>query len=167
MRLRSLIFGSLALTAISLGPVSAWSVQPTDVPAGQPADEAALQKSLPQVRDAIWSKLVKSKLSYDEENGTYGIKLTPEIKALGGKSLTLRGFILPMDGSDRTRHFLLSRNTPVCMYCPPGQPNEIVEVYSSRAIAWTEKIVAVTGKLDLVNDTERAIFFKMENAEVK
>lgn len=53
------------------------------------------------------------------------------------------------------------------MYCTPGQPNEVVDVRIKRAIAWTENIVAVTGKLKLMNDGEKALFFKIENAEVK
>jgi hypothetical protein len=157
----SKLFASvLGATLIS---VSAWAIQPTS----QPVDEITVQRTLPQVNDALWTKLINCKLDYNEENGVYSIKLTPEVKALDGRTVTLRGFVLPMDGSDRTKHFLISRNTPVCMYCPPGQPNEVVEVYSSRAITWTSKVVAVTGKLNLVNDQEQAIFFKIEGAEVK
>jgi hypothetical protein len=158
----SLIAGILAASLLSLA-APAGAIQPT----GQPLDEAAAQKALPQANDPLWVKFVRCTLSYDEDTGIYRIRMTPEVKALNGKTVTMRGFVMPMDGSDRTRHFLLSRNTPVCMYCPPGQPNEVVEVRSSRTIAWTDKVVSVTGKLNLVNDEERAIFFKMENAEVK
>jgi hypothetical protein len=134
---------------------------------GQPPNEAAMQSRLPQAHDELWRKFVHCKLGYNEETGVYSIHLTREVKALDGKTVTLRGFVLPMDGSDRTKHFLLSRNTPVCMYCPPGQPNEVVEVEASKAIDWTDNMVAVTGKLRLVNDQERAVFFKMENAQAK
>ncbi len=151
------------LVAFSLGTTPAWSVQPT----AQPIDELAAQKVLPRVNDPLWSKFVKCPLSFDEKNETYMIRMTPEVKALDGKTITVRGFVLPMDGSDRTKHFLLSRNTPVCLYCPPGQPNEVIEVRSPRAFAWTQKVVTVTGKLSLINDQEKALFFKIENAEVK
>lgn len=157
-----LIAGVLAACVLSVA-VPAAAVQPTS----QPPDEAAAQKALPQANDPLWVKFAKCTLSYNEDTGIYRIRMTPEVRALNGKTVTIRGFVMPMDGSDRTRHFLLTRNTPVCMYCPPGQPNEVVEVRSSRTIAWTDKIVSVTGKLNLVNDEERAIFFKMENVEVK
>jgi hypothetical protein len=134
---------------------------------GQPPDEAAAQSRLPQARDELWRKFVNCRLGYNEDTGVYSIKLTPEVKALNGKTITIRGFVLPMDGSDLTKHFLLSRNTPVCMYCPPGAPNEVVEVDASKAVRWTDKMVAVTGKLHLVNDQERAVFFKMENARAQ
>ncbi|MCW5737763.1 MAG: DUF3299 domain-containing protein [Enhydrobacter sp.] len=158
----SLIASVLAASLLSAA-LPAGAVQPT----GQPPEERLQQQALPQADDPLWAKFVKCKLSYDEETGVYSIQMTREVKALHGKTITMRGFVLPMDGSDRTQHFLLTRNTPVCMYCPPGGPNEVVEVRSSRPIAWTDKIVSITGKLNLVNDQERAIFFKVENAEVK
>jgi len=156
-----------ALLVLAATPALSFDIQKGSVPTGQPPDESALQKRLPQVRDELWSKFVRCKLDYDEEKGTYSIRLTPEVKALDGKTITVRGFILPMDGSDRTQHFLISRNTPVCLYCPPGAPNEVVEVQTLRTVPWTDKIVSVTGKLRLINDEEKALFFRMENAQVK
>jgi uncharacterized protein len=153
----------------ALAATPAWALDPKGgtVPTAQPPDELAAQRILPKVHDELWTKLIKCGVDYDNDKGTYSIHLTPEVKALDGKTITLRGFVLPMDGSDRTQHFLISRNTPVCLYCPPGQPNEVVEVEAARAIPWTNKIVSVTGKLHLINDEEKALFFKIEKAEAK
>ena len=152
-----------------LAATPGWALDPTKGPAPslRPTEELAAQKLLPKVHDELWSKLVKCAVDYDEKNGTYGIRLTPEVKALDGQTVTLRGFILPMDGSDRTQHFLLSRNTPVCLYCPPGEPNEVVEVQSTRPVVWNNRIVSITGTFRLISDEEKALFFKMENAEAK
>ncbi|MEA2814511.1 MAG: uncharacterized protein QOI93_2208 [Rhodospirillaceae bacterium] len=160
-RIIAMLAAPLLVLAVSLLPAQAG--QPTS----QPADEAAAQKWLPKVRDTLWSKLIKCEVSYDDKSDVYSIRVTPEVKALDGQTVTVRGFILPMDGSDRTKHFLVSRNTPVCMFCPPGQPNEVVEVRSTQAIEWTDKITTVTGKLSLINDGEKALFFKIENAQVE
>ncbi|WP_422003284.1 DUF3299 domain-containing protein [Reyranella sp.] len=158
-----LIAGALAALVAVASP--AWSLDPKA--AGQPADELAAQKMLPKVRDALWTQLAKCGVDYDEKKGTYGIRLTPEVRALAGKTLTVRGFVLPMDGSDQTKHFLITRNTPVCLYCPPGGPNEVVEVHARHALAWSDKIVSVTGTFSLIDDREKALFFRMENAEAK
>src|ERR1051325_9006155 len=93
----------------------AWSLDPKQgmAPTTRPPNELAAQKLLPKVHDEVWSKLTKCAVDYDDRKGTYSIRLTPEVKALDGKAITLRGFVLPMDGSDHTRHFLISRNTPV------------------------------------------------------
>jgi hypothetical protein len=155
------------LLVLATQPATALDPKLTTPLNSQPANEIASQKLLPQVRDELWAKLVKCKLDYNEDKGTYSIHVTPEVKALDGKTITVKGFVLPMDGSDRTQHFLISRNTPVCMYCPPGQPNEVVEVQAKRPIAWTNKVVAITGKLSLINDGEQALFFRIEDGEVK
>jgi hypothetical protein len=163
-----LVASSLAsLVALVASP--AWSLDPRSGPAPttQPPDELAAQRLLPKVHDTLWSELVKCPVGYNNKDGTYSIRITPEVKALDGKRITVRGFVLPMDGSDHTSHFLITRNTPVCMYCPPGEPNEVVEVRARHAIVWTNKIVSVTGKLSLINDAEKALFFKIENAEAK
>ena len=159
-----LVAGALSALLAVISP--AWSLDPAAA-ATQPAGELAAQKMLPKVRDALWTRLAQCAVHYDDKKGTYSIELTPEVKALDGKTITVRGFVLPMDGSDHTRHFLITRNTPVCLYCPPGGPNEVVEVRTNHALAWSDKIVTVTGKLSLINDEEKALFFRMENAEAK
>ena len=133
----------------------------------QPADERAEQNTLPKASDPLWLKLVKSKVSYNEKSGLYSIAVTPEVKALDGQNVTVSGFVLPMDGSDHTKHFLVTRNTPVCLFCPPGEPNEVIEVVSPRAIVWTDKLVSVTGQMKLINNGENALFFKIAANEVK
>jgi len=132
----------------------------------QPADEAAAQKWLPKAHDPLWTKLAACKVSYNRK-GLYSIDVTPEVKALNGQDVSVRGFILPMDGSDRTKHFLITRNTPVCMFCPPGEPNEVIEVFSDKAIPWNEQLKTVSGRLRLIDDKEQALFFRIEAKAVK
>lgn len=171
MKLKLIVHCLPALIALVATPALSFDIDKVSGPLrssiGQPPMESELQSRLPQIRDELWRKLVNCKLDYDEESGIYSIRFTPEVKSLDKKSVTIRGFVLPMDGSDQTKHFLLTRNTPVCMYCPPGQPNEVIEVEASKAIQWTDKAITVTGKFRVVNDQERAVFFKMENAQAK
>ncbi|HEY0265209.1 MAG TPA: DUF3299 domain-containing protein, partial [Rhizomicrobium sp.] len=100
-------------------------------------------------------------------SGLYSIAVTPEVKALAGTPVTVNGFVLPLDGSDHTRHFLLTRNTPVCMFCPPGEPNEVVEITAPKPIPWTDKIVTVTGPLALINNGEKGMFFQIAATQVR
>jgi uncharacterized protein len=130
-------------------------------PIGQPADERAAQAVLPKSQSPVWQKFLQSKVSYNKRTGLYSIAVTPDVKALAGRSITVNGFVMPLDGSDHTSHFLLTRNTPVCMFCPPGEPNEVVEVSAPHPILWTDKIVTVTGPLSLINNGEKGMFFKI------
>jgi hypothetical protein len=133
----------------------------------QPSDERAAQNGLPRSQDPLWATLAKSKVVFNDETGLFSITQPPDVEALDGKTVTLKGFVLPMDGSDQTKHFLVTKNTPVCLFCPPGAPNEIVEVISPRAIEWTDNQVSVTGTMRLINDGEKALFFKIEAVTVK
>ncbi len=131
------------------------------VPGGQPAEERAAQDRLPQSHDVLWSKFVKCRVGYNNKTGMYSISVTPEVKAMAGQSVTASGWVLPLDGSDHTQHFLLTRRTPVCMFCPPGEPNEVAEVVTLRPVTWTDKLVTVTGLLSLVDNGEKGMFFKI------
>ena len=139
----------------------------TKADTAQPADERAFQNGLPKSADPLWQTLMKSKVHYNQKTGVYSITVTPEITALNGQTVAVSGFVLPMDGSDHTKHFLVTRNTPVCMFCPPGEPNEVVEVISPRAIEWTDKQVTVKGQMSLINNGEKALFFKIAATQVK
>lgn len=136
-------------------------------PLGQPVDERAAQNKLPHAQSPVWGKFLTSKVSYNNRTGLYSIAVTPAVKELAGKPVTVNGFVLPLDANDHTSHFLLTRNTPVCMFCPPGEPNEVIEVISPHPILWTDKIVSVTGPLKLINNGEKGMFFQISATAVR
>jgi uncharacterized protein len=139
---------------------------PQPVPApDQPPGERNAQDQLPQSKDPLWGKLARCPSQYDTKTSLYAITLTPEVKALDGTDVTTQGFVLPLDGLDNTKHFLLTRRTPVCLFCPPGEPNEVIEVHAKKAVAWGDDMVTLKGRFKLVNDGEKAIFFTLDDAE--
>jgi len=134
-------------------------------PSGQALGERAAQDGLPQAKDTLWAQLGHCPVKLDSKTQLYGIDVIPNVKALNGQTVRLSGFVLPMDGSDQTKYFLLSKRTPVCLYCPPGEPNEVVAVRSKHAVTWTDDMIAVSGKFALVNDGEKGIFFELRDAD--
>ena len=102
-----------------------------------------------------------------QPSGMYSIAVTPGVRAMAGHTVTAHGWVLPLDGSDHTSHFLLTRRTPVCMFCPPGEPNEVAEIYAPHPIVWTDKLVTVTGPLSLINNGEKGMFFRINATAVK
>ena len=160
----------VALACVLPFLTAAMTKQVTQVPGlidGQPIEERKLQDQLPQSHSAVWAEFTKCKVSLNDNTGMYSINVTPEVRALSGQTITVSGFVMPLDGSDHTKHFLLTRRTPVCMFCPPGEPNEVVEVLSPHAIPWTDKLVTVSGPLSLINNGEKGMFFKVAAATVK
>ncbi len=140
---------------------------PQPVPAvdGQPPGERAAQDQLPQSKSPLWSRLAHCPSHFDTKTALYSIALSSEVKAMDGQSVTVNGFVLPLDGSDQTSHFLLTKRTPVCMYCPPGEPNEVIEVTSNHPVEWNDNMVTLKGRFTLVNNGEKAIFFALKDAD--
>ena len=131
----------------------------------QPQNEREAQTALPQSTNPLWRQLGQCGVDYDPRSGLYAIHVTDQVKALADTQLEANGFILPLDGGDKTKHFLLSKRTPVCMFCPPGEPNEVIEVKSKSALNWVDDMITVKGRFKLVNDGEKGVFFLLEQAE--
>lgn len=151
---------TLILAAFLL--LSGFSKQET--PAGQPSEERKAQDALPQSHDDMWKTFGKCKVHLDQKNYKYSIDYTPEVKAMEGKEVTVSGFMLPLESTEKFKHFLLSKRTPTCPFCPPGEPNEIVEVFTKKPVTWDEGIVVVTGKFGFTSNPELGLFFQLKDA---
>lgn len=148
----------LALIALTAGPVAAQIQDP---------GERAAQARLPQGRAALWATLRTTRIGMNEARGIFTAAHPPAVRALVGKTVTLPGFINPLDTATRGNHFLLSKYTPVCAFCPPGEPNEVVEVRTARPIAYSPKLVSITGTFQLENNGDNGLFFRLDGASVK
>jgi hypothetical protein len=134
---------------------------------GQPLEERKAQQSLPQAHDGLWRTLATTKIGEDGAHGIFTARHSPQVRALVGQTLTLSGFIMPLETTDRFRHFLLTRYTPVCPFCPPGAPNEVVEVWSAQPIAETYDLMRATGRFSLADNGEKGLFFRLDGANIE
>jgi hypothetical protein len=132
----------------------------------QPMEERQAQDKLPQSPHPMWQTLKKTKITVDQKKGLYNAKIPPEVKAFTGKEETVSGFMLPLESKDKFSHFLLSPRTPTCPYCPPGEPNEVIDVWTVSPIPYSEEMVTVKGTFQLMNDHEMGLFFKLKNAKI-
>ncbi len=133
----------------------------------QPADERAAQSELPQSKDSMWKTLGETKVAFNHDAGTYSAKIPEPVKALDRKTIKISGFMLPLEAEEKFKHFLLSKRTPTCPYCPPGEPNEIIEVYADQATEWDDNLVTYEGTFELVNNQDLGVFFKLTKAQKK
>src|SRR5690349_502048 len=90
----------------------------------QPLDERKTQDSLPMSKNPLWETLKKTKIKVDKKRGDYSAVIPQNVKGMSGKELTVSGFMMPLESKDKFTHFLLSKRTPTCPFCPPGEPNE-------------------------------------------
>lgn len=130
----------------------------------QPSEERSAQDALPKAKDALWDTLYKTKVTFDEKKGLYSARFPDKVKKMNGQRVKISGFMLPLESTEKFNHFLLSRRTPTCFFCPPGAPNEIIEVYSQKPTKWVEDLVTYEGKFELMNNGEMGVFFKLTNA---
>jgi hypothetical protein len=139
---------------------------PDVLPSGQPVSERNAQEQLPMASGTLWATLLESKISYSNKPPHITATFPPAVKAMNGKDVTASGFVLPLDASEHTSHFLLSKRTPTCPFCPPGEPNEVIEVYCKKPLKFDDSMITVSGKFALTNNTENGVFFVMKEANV-
>ncbi len=152
----------IVLLCLAAFVLSAFTNQPL---AGQPKDERDAQNALPQSRDPAWALLATTKVTMDQKKGTYSAVYPPKVHALFGHDLRVAGFILPLEAGEKFSHFLLSRRTPTCQFCPPGEPNEIIDVTLDKPTAWKEDMVTVTGHFEKMSNAELGVFFALKHAK--
>ncbi len=128
--------------------------------------EAQRRALLPHSNDPFWTLLKVCEISHNAQTNSYTLVPTPEVKALSGKTIQVKGFTIPLDGSDRTSHFLIAVNTPVCFYHPPGEPNEILEVTAAAPVTWDEKIKVVEGVFAIAAAGDAGVYFKLTQARL-
>ena len=130
----------------------------------QPGDERAAQDTLPKSDSAMWGALNKATVKLNEKTGVFDVKYDDSVKALEGKPLTITGFMLPLEGEEKTKHFLLSKRTPTCPFCMPGGPTEVIEVFSDTPVTWVDDIVKIQGTLKLVPPNDNGMLYQLSNA---
>ena len=85
-----------------------------------------------------------------------------------GSTITLEGYIIPLQQSGSQDYFVLSRFPYAsCFFCGAAGPETVVEVYSDREFRFTDERVRVTGKLELNEVDPLHLFFIMRNCKVE
>ena len=133
----------------------------------QPGDERKAQDQLPKSHDGLWDVLAKTKISSDDKKGIYKATFPDEVKKLDGTMVKANGFMLPLEPTEKFKHFLLSKRTPTCPFCPPGQPNEVIEVFTDKPVAWAEELATFEGTFKLIDNGEKGLFFQVTQATQK
>lgn len=146
-------------------PLVGWSEQKTPISGdSELGGERSAQRSLPRSGDPFWKTLSACKVKYNAKTDLYSLIPTPEVRAMAGQVVKVKGFIIPLDGLDLTKHFLIGVNTPVCLFHPPGEPNEVIEVKSPKALVWDDRPKTIEGTFSLINNPAMGVFFAMSGA---
>jgi hypothetical protein len=92
---------------------------------------------------------------------------TPEVKALDGKKVLIKGFMFPLDETDRQRLFLFGPFPVNCPFQYHVGPSLVIEVHADAApVKFSYDPVTLEGTLRLVpEDPENSTFYRLEDAK--
>lgn len=98
----------------------------------------------------------------------YKPEFTPEVKALDGKQVTVKGFMFPLNSSDDQTLFLFGPFPVNCPFQYHVGPSLVIEAHAdNHPVKFTYDPVVVTGKLQLVSkDPEFSTFYRLMDAKL-
>lgn len=153
--------------AVVLRPPPAVGVaKPGDAP--QPANPPLPQPTDPPSADGALDWLVLTSYEYQP-----GLKSLPDaIKALEGKTVVMRGFIMPLYEFDDIHEFVLVPNHMSCCFGMPTGINGQVQVKlaSKRGLPNTNEPIEVTGTFHAVETKESGYvlsIFRIDGAKAR
>ena len=117
--------------------------------------------------DLRWVLFHGAKIAADEKKGIYTATFSPSLAKMNGHSLSITGYMLPIETGTRVAHFILTRRSSGCPFCPPNEPTEAIEIFSAAPVDYTQAPVTIEGQLHLVARSELGLFYRLDHAKVK
>lgn len=116
-----------------------------------------------------WQKL--SNVTYKKEyNELLGYKIDVPvfdkmIRAMAGKTITIRGYIVPTDGYKSHSEFVFSAFPySMCFFCGQAGPETVMEVKAVRGIKYSTEPVTIRGKLALNDQDINRLMYSLSEA---
>ncbi len=116
--------------------------------------------------DPGWNLLNEAKVTSDTGKGEFTADFPGDVRHLEAKPFGISGFMMPLEATPRTLHFVLVRRNTACPFCPPNTPTEAIEVFSRGLVKYTGEEVTVKGRLKLVSSSAQGLFYQLESADV-
>ena len=119
---------------------------------------------------SIWQTL--SKITYKKQfDELLGYKVDvpvfgKEVKALEGKEVTIRGYIIPTNGYVSPKEFVLSAFPfSQCFFCGGAGPESVMEITSVEAIKYSPNPVTLKGTLQLNGGDANRLIYALDKAK--
>ena len=136
-------------------------------PMGALAQEEREQQSL--VVENTWKTLAR--ITYNKEyDELMGFKIDKpvfgdKVKALAGKEVTIKGYIIPVEGYKSHKEFILSAFPyNMCFFCGGAGPETVMEVIASDPVKYQADAIYLKGTLKLNADDINRLMYFLEDA---
>jgi hypothetical protein len=121
----------------------------------------------------LWKTLAK--ITYKKEYDEFlGFKIdkpvfSDDIKQLEGKEVTVKGFIIPVEGYKSHKEFIFSAFPySMCFFCGGAGPESVMEVFANDAVKYTAESIKLKGILELnPDDVNRLMYFLKDAIVIK
>ena len=121
--------------------------------------------------ESLWKTLAK--ITYKKEYDDFlGFKIdkpvfSEEIKALDGKEVTVKGFIIPVEGYKGHKEFIFSAFPySMCFFCGGAGPESVMEVVAIEAVNYTAESIVLKGKLKLNSNDVNKLMYALTDARI-
>ncbi len=121
--------------------------------------------------DNIWKTF--SKISYKKEyDELMGFKIdkpvfSDAIKALAGKEVTIKGYIIPVEGYKSHKEFIFSAFPySMCFFCGGAGPETVMEVEATEGIKYSADAIIIKGVVELNDKDINRLMYKLVNAKL-
>ena len=118
-----------------------------------------------------WKTL--SKITYRKQfDELLGFKIdipvfSDDVKALEGKEIVVKGYIIPTEGYKSHTEFVFSAFPyNMCFFCGGAGPETVMEVLSKDAVKYTAEAVTLRGKLQTNSDDINRLIYMLVDAEL-
>jgi hypothetical protein len=132
------------------------------------AQEAATAPA--EKNENVWKTL--SRITYKKEYDEFlGFKIdkpvfADQVHALEGKEVTVKGYIIPVEGYKSHNEFIFSAYPyNMCFFCGGAGPETVMEVESLDAVEYTAEQVVLKGKLVLNADDVNRLMYLLVDAK--
>lgn len=94
-------------------------------------------------------------------------KFGNSVLKLDNQSITLKGYMIPLDDMIGQQYFVLSALPyNICFFCGGAGPETVAEVKTKSEVRFTDDAVTVQGTLKLNPDDPDHLMYVIEDAEV-
>ena len=118
----------------------------------------------------LWKTL--SKITYKKEYDEFlGFKIdkpvfADEVQALENTEVTVKGYIIPVEGYKSHKEFILSAYPyNMCFFCGGAGPETVMEVESLDAVEFTAEQIVLKGTLKLNADDINRLMYLLVDAQ--
>lgn len=128
-------------------------------------------KAQSSAQESLWKTLAK--ITYKKEFDEFlGFKIdkpvfSEDIKSLNGKEVTVKGFIIPVEGYKGHKEFILSAFPySMCFFCGGAGPESVMEVSAIDAIEYSTESITIRGRLKLNSDDVNELMYALTDAKL-